>query len=335
MARHVLPGDIVGAVGALALLVSTGTLGYWLLEGWSLLDALYMTVITVTTVGFMEVHPPSTAGRLFTMVLALGGVFTAFYAASEVIRGIVSGELTDLFGRQRVQRSLADLKDHFIVCGFGRMGRIVCDEFSADAIPFVVVDRDASVLRGFDIPHGVPLQGDATADEVLRQAGLERARGLVTVAASDAENLFITMSARLMRENLYIVARSESEASETKLRRAGASRVVSPYSIGGHRVAQAVLRPAVVDFIELATRSKSIDLQIEEVEVSGSSSLAGKTLRESGVRRELNVIVVAILRPSAATVYNPSPEAAIDPGDVLIVIGEPEKLDRLAALAAG
>jgi voltage-gated potassium channel len=322
-------------VGALLLLVTTGTLGFWLLEGWPLLDALYMTVITVTTVGFMEVHTPSTAGRLFIMVLSLGGVFTAFYAASEVIRGIVSGELTDLFGRQRVQRNLADLRDHFIVCGLGRMGRIVCDEFSAGDISFVVIDRDASVLRGFDIPHGIPLQGDATTDEVLRQAGLERARGLVTVAASDAENLFITMSARLMRENLYIVARSESEASEAKLRRAGASRVVSPYSIGGHRVAQAVLRPAVVDFIELATRSESIDLQIEEIEISGSSSLAGKTLRESGVRRELNVIVVAILKPDTATIYNPPPEASIDAEDVLIVIGDPQKLDRLAALAGG
>jgi voltage-gated potassium channel len=317
----------------IVLLVLTGSLGFWILEGWSLWDAVYMTVITVTTVGFMEVHELSPPGRAFTMLLSMGGVFTAFYAGGELVRGIVTGEIRDLFGRQRMQRSLADLRKHFIVCGLGRMGRIVCGEFSAHALPFVILDKEARALEGFDMPHGIPLVGDATSEEVLREAGIERARGLVTVAASDADNLLITMTARLMREDLYVVARAEGEHSEAKLKRAGANRVVAPYDIGGHRVALAVLRPAVVDFIELATHSESLDLQIEEIEVAAGSSLTGRTLRDSGVRQKLNVIVVAIQKEGRPAAYNPPPEAVIEAGDVLVVLGHPDKLEELGRLA--
>ena len=237
------------------------------MEGWGWFDALYMTAITITTVGFLEVHPMGAGGRVFTMALALGGVFTAFYAAAEFIRALVTGEIGTILGRQRMETRLEKLDGHFVVCGFGRMGRLVAEEFSSAGLPFVVVDRDEKVLVGFDIPHGIPLVGDATADDVLRRAGVERARALVTAAASDADNVFITMSARLLNERLVIVARAEGEGAEVKLRRAGASRVVSPYSIGGHRVAQAVLRPNAMDFIELATRTGHLELQIEEVEV--------------------------------------------------------------------
>ncbi len=317
------------------LLVLSGTLGYWLIEpDYSPFDALYMTVITLSTIGYGEVHPLSTTGRTFTMLLILGGVFTLFYTATEIVRGIVSGEIQDLLGRQRVERSLAQLENHVIVCGYGRVGRLVCQEFSRHGTPFVVIDNDAGRLADFQIARGIALVGDATSDEVLRHAGIYRAKALVTVMASDADNLYTTMSARLLNKDIYLVARVEQPHSEIKLRRAGANRVVSPYLIGGHRLAHAVLRPAVVDFIELATRQEHVDLQLEETQISGASPLAGSCLRASGIRSELKVIIVAVKKPTGHMIFNPDPEAALEAGDVLVAIGSREQLDQLQALAS-
>jgi voltage-gated potassium channel len=327
--RHLLLPLVV----LVALLVG-GTLGYKLIGGWDLFDALYMTVITITTVGFHEVRPLGTAGRLFTMALALGGVFTAFYAAAAFIRAIVTGEIRTVFGRQRMESQLSQLDNHLVVCGFGRMGRLVCEEFSAAGLPFVLIDRNPAVLQDFAIPHGIPLVGDATADEVLKQAGVGRARALVSAAASDADNLYITMSARFLSEDLFIVARAESDGAERKLVRAGASRVISPYSIGGHRVAQAVLRPHAMDFIELATRSAHLELQIEEAELGSDSTLVGDSLKTSPIKSELGIIVVAIKKPDGKMVFNPSPETMLEGGDVLISIGHRQQLDRLEKLAS-
>jgi voltage-gated potassium channel len=315
------------------LLVVAGTAGYCLLEGWSAFDAFYMTVITITTVGFMEVHPLSTPGRAFTSLLALGGVFTLLYAATSVIRAVVSGEIGGSLGRQRMERRLAELAGHAIVCGYGRMGRLVCSEFSNLGMPFVIIDQQAAVLADFRDSHGMALQGDATDDHVLRRAGVERAKVLVTVAASDAANLYITMSARLLNEKLFIVARSEEAEAEPKLMRAGANRVVSPYVIGGQRMAQAVLRPNVMDFIELATRSDYLDVQIEEARVEAGSALAGRSLKDSRLRQDLGIIIVAIRKPDGKMVFNPAPEVAIEVGDLLITLGHRDQLDRLEAMA--
>jgi voltage-gated potassium channel len=322
-------------VAVVAALLVLGTVGYQLVEGWGWFDALYMTAITITTVGFLEVHPMGAGGRVFTMVLALGGVFTAFYAAAEFIRAVVTGEIRTVLGRQRMESRLEKLSGHFVVCGLGRMGRLVAEEFSSAGLPFVVIDREPKVLEGFDIPHGIPLVGDATADDVLRRAGVERARALVTAAASDADNLFITMSARLINERLFIVARAESEGADVKLRRAGASRVVSPYSIGGHRVAQAVLRPNAMDFIELATRAGHLELQIEEIEVRAGSALVGGALKASPIRSELGIIIVAIKKPGGKLAFNPSPDTELEAGDLLITLGHRQQLDRLEGMAAG
>jgi voltage-gated potassium channel len=316
-----------------ATLVVLGTLGYRVIERWPVFDALYMTVITITTLGFMEVHPLSTAGRSFTMLLSLGGIFTLFYAATEAIRAIVSGEVADVFGRQRMEKALAQMKDHIVVCGFGRMGRLVCQELSRLELPFVVIERNAALLGEFSMPHGLSMAGDATSDEVLKRAGVQRARGLVTVAASDADNLYITMSARFLNDTLQIVARAEEEGAEPKLLRAGASRVVSPYAIGGQRVAQAVLRPNVMDFLELATRSEHLELQIEEVRIEAGSALAGRTLEESRVRRDLGIIIVAIKKPAGNMVFNPAGTAVLASGDLLITLGHRTQLDRLESMA--
>jgi voltage-gated potassium channel len=315
------------------LLVVAGTAGYVVLEGWSLFDSLYMTVITITTVGFLEVHPLSTVGRGFTSLLALGGVFTLFYAATSVIRAVVSGEVGGSLGRQRMERRLEELTGHAIICGYGRMGRLVCSEFSSLGMPFVLIDQQAGVLADFRVPHGIALHGDATDDHVLRKAGVERAKVLVTVAASDAANLYITMSARLLNDKLFIVARSEESEAEPKLARAGANRVVSPYVIGGQRMALAVLRPNVMDFIELATRSDYMELQIEESQIETGSALAGRSLKDSRLRQELGIIIVAIKKPDGKMVFNPAPEVPMEAGDLLITLGHRDQLDRLEVLA--
>ncbi len=315
-------------------LVVLGAVAYHVLEGWGWLDSFYMAVTTLATVGYGEVHPLSDRGRIFTMFYVLGGVFTIGWAASEVIRSVVSGELNTAFERQRLEKNLLRLRDHVIVCGYGRMGKLVCQELTQLKLPYVVIDRSPEVLATFELAHGMPLVGDASSDEVLRMAGVERARALAAVLASDADNLYVTMSARLQSEKLFLVARGENEATESKLKRAGASRVISPYVIGGQRMAHAIVRPAVVDFIELATRSQHLDLQIEEVVLAERSSLSGLPLRD-GELRKLGVILVAILKPSGEMVFKPGGDAVLTNGDKLILLGSREELDRVAVAARG
>jgi voltage-gated potassium channel len=327
---------LILALLTMLVLVLAGTLGYYFIEpGWTPFDALYMTVITLSTIGYEEVHPLSTAGRVFTIFLILGGVFTFVYAISAIIRAVVSGEVRDILGRRYMERTLAELRGHMIVCGYGRMGRLVCQELARQRVPFVVIDASAAVLADFDLPGAIPLHGDATSDEVLRHAGIAQARAVITVMSSDANNLYTTMSARLLNKDLFIVARVEDVNSEPKLRRAGANRVVSPYRIGGIRLAQAVLRPTVVDFIELATRSEHVELQIEEATVAAGSPLAGATLKDSGLRADLKVMIVAVKKPAGQMLFNPAPELKIEAGDTLVALGRREHLDQLDALAAG
>jgi voltage-gated potassium channel len=318
------------------VLIAIGTVGYWWIEPeYTLFDALYMTVITLTTVGYEEVHRLSTRGRVFTIFLLTGGVFTLFFAATEMLRAVVSGEVGELLGRQRMEGRLAGLRGHVIVCGYGRMGKLVCRAFSQQKMPFVLVDRNAAALAGFDMPHGLPLVGEATSDEVLRHAGVERAQALVTLAPSDADNLYITLSARLLNDKLFIVSRAEGEPAENKLKRAGANRVVAPYAIGGARVAHAILRPNVVDFLDLATRPEFADLQIEEMEVRPGSRLAGKSLRESKLRHEFGIIIVAIKKPGGQMLFNPPGEARMEAGDTLIALGHREQIRQMEGEAAG
>jgi len=289
------------AVVPLGLIV-LGTSGYHAIEGWSLFDALYMTVTTLTTIGYGEVHPLSPAGRTFTIGLALGGIFTLFFTTAEFLRAVISGELSSHLGRHRMEKKIAGLTGHIIVCGYGRVGRQVCEDFSSAGVPFVVVDKTADRLADFSLAGGHPLVGDATEDAVLRQAGLDRAR-------------------------------AEEAASVPKLVRAGANRVVSPHVIGGGRVAQAVLRPAVLDFIEVATRSEHLDLQIEEVPVAAGSGLAGRTIATTGVRADIGLILVAVKQASGHMLFNPPDTAALAAGDTLIVLGKREQLDRADRLA--
>lgn len=316
-------------------IIAFGTLGYMVIEDWPFFDALYMTVMIVTTVGIKEVHPMDKAGEAFTIVLMLGGIFVLFYAASAIIQAVVSGQVQQVLGRQRMEQALAGLKDHVIVCGYGRMGRLVCREFSSQRLPFVVIERHEEALEKFKLPYGIPMQGDASSDDVLKNAGVARARALVAVLASDADNLYITMSARLLNDKLFIVARAEDERAEQKLHRAGASRVVSAYTMGGYRVAHAVLRPTVVDFLDQAIRAEHLEVQIEEVQIASHSRLVGKTLIDARVRQDLGIIIVAIKKATGAMVFNPPSDAVLASGDILIAIGHKEQLDKLEKLAQG
>jgi voltage-gated potassium channel len=323
-------------LGVAALLLGTGTVGYRWIEGphWSYFDGFYMTAITLTTIGYGETHELSDAGRAFTVGLAYSGVFVLAYFASELVRAVVTGELRAAIGRLRVAEQLSELSDHLIVCGFGRMGKIVCHELDRQGTRFVVIDKAAGPLADFPYKHGLPLTGDATADDALRKAGADRARALITVVGSAADNLYITLSARLLNPKLLIVARAEEEDAEAKLRKVGANKVISPYLAGGHRAVQAVLRPTVLHFMEMATRPEFLDLQVEEARVAPGSRLAGKSLRESRLHAELNIAVVGIVRPNGELLYNPGGDVVVEPESVLIALGQRRQLEQMERLVA-
>jgi len=321
------------AVGLIALVISFGTAGYMVIEEWNFLDSLYMTIITLTTVGYREIHDLSVNGRLFTIILLMGGVGTVFYVLSIGAKVIIEGELQEIYGRKRVEKRLKDLKDHYIVCGYGRMGKIIARELHHEKLPFAIIEKNEVTVDPDEKETQLILQGDATRDELLKRVGIERAKCLISVLPTDAENLYVVLSARGLNPKLLIVARAGEEGSEQKLLRAGADRVVSPYHIGGLRMAHTVLKPAVVDFIEYATKSGHIDLQIEEIAIQEGSGLAGNTLDQCGIGRELGIIIVAIKQKSGEMKFNPTFRTTIDAGDTLIAVGETSKLEVLEAMA--
>lgn len=317
----------------IVFIISFGASGYMVIEGWSFLDSIYMTVITLTTVGYKEIKDLSSTGRLFTIILIISGVGTMLYVLRTGAQFILEGELQAAFGRRRLEKKISELKDHYIICGYGRMGKIISGELKKENLSFVVIEKKPDIFE--EKEDVIFLKGDATKDEILKEAGIGRAKCLISVLPTDAENLFVVLSARGLNPNIFIVARAGEEGSEKKLFRAGADRVVSPYYIGGLRIAHTVLKPAVVDFIELATTSGNIDLQIEEIPIQGSSRLAGLTLDECGIGRDLGVIIVAIKQPSGEMKFNPTFSSTINTGDTLIAVGEISKLKILEDMAMG
>lgn len=307
---------------ALATLTAVGTTGYMGIAGLGFTDALYMTVITLTTVGYREVAPLGAAGQWFTMGLLVSGFGVVIYGGTLLARDLIEGELQRGFGRHRVQRAIEKTSGHVIVCGYGRMGRMVCRELLAKPAEFVVVDREGDVLRQAEADGHLCIAGDATEDAVLEAAGIRRARGLVSALSTDADNVYVVLSARELNPELIIVARAEDDRSERKLLHAGATRVVSPYAIGGHRMAHALLRPTVLDVIDLATHSHGLELQIEEVEITAGSFCDGVTLRASGLREATGLIVIAVRKPNAETAFNPTADTPIAAGDRIVLMGQ-------------
>ena len=306
------------------LLFLLGIIGYSLIENWNILDSLYMTVITLSTTGYKEIYPLSTAGRVLTMVLIIFGITIFLYSLREFNMLLFEGKF---FQERKMQKKISQLENHYIICGFGRMGTKIAQELYKRKTPFVILEKELEnpeQLRSYQY-----ISGDATEDENLINAGIKKARGLVSVLSTDIANTFTTLSARGLNPSLKIIARAEEESSKEKLLKAGADRVVLPYEIGGYRITQALLRPTVVDFIDEVFLRSHLGLEIEEVKVFEGSKLISKSIAESEIRSEFNTIIVGIYRSSGKLIYNPRSDTMIEAGDILIVIGEREKLDKL------
>ncbi len=323
------PIALVKAIGAILLVVVLGTVGYMLVEGWPLLDSFYMTVITLTTIGFGEVHPLSDAGRMLTVGVIVCGLGLVGYAVVAGTRFVIEGELNDYFTRRRSVRTIKNMQDHFVVCGFGRMGSLICRQLKERGIPFAVVEKEPETQAKI-AERRYPLStGDATDERVLLSAGIKHARGLVSVLDSDAANVYVVLTARELNPALEIVARSGTLGAHKRLLRAGADRVIDPYQIGGMRMVMGILKPAVMSFIEMAMDYKELGVEIEQIPVTVQSAYAGKTLIETAIRRELDLIIVAIRKKDGRMVFNPGPQTVVEESDILITMGEREKVITL------
>lgn len=323
---------LIFIVSGLVLVLAGGTAGFMLIEGYPWFDALYMSLITMTTVGYSEIHSLSHTGRIFNTAYIMVGVTMMFFAIGAMTTTIIEMQLGDFFGKRRVRRMIDKLQNHYIVCGFGRVGRGAALELQQAGAPFVVVDRnDEKVERAIHMGM-LAVQADSTRDETLRDVNIEDARGVIAALSTDADNLFLTLSAKSLNPKVLVSARVAEEENEKKLRRAGADSVFAPYSITGVRLAQTLLRPHVTQFLDFTTTNVGLDVGIEEVQVGESSEFVSKSLRQLALRRELGVVILAIRRSSGEMIFNPTAEAEINAGDFLIAMGETASLRKLERL---
>jgi len=305
-------------------LLSIGTIGFHVIENLSLLDSLYMTIITVFTVGFREIKEPlSPIGQVFTIFIILGGVGSVLYIFSKLAEIMYEGTINKIWRRKRMEKKIQKLKNHYIICGHGRMGNTVRERLKEENLPFVVIDNseDGLVeLRGSQ--DCLYMEGDATNEEVLIRAGIKRAKALAALLATDADNLYLVMTVKMINPSLFVLSKVMEDEAEKKILQVGANRIVSPYKLSGLKMAQALIRPTLVDFLDLIIRRSELSLSMEEIIVKKGSQIAGSTLTEYDIRRRSNVIVVAIKKPGEEIVFNPSPSVDLVPGDTLLVLGD-------------
>ena len=329
------PKTIIKGFIILVAILFIGTTGYMLIEHWDLLDALYMTVITITTVGFREIRPISEQGKIFTIFIIFSGMGIIAYILGMVAQTMIDIQVRSIIGRTKLGLKMRSMKDHYIICGFGRIGKVISRELKANHIPTVIIDNNPEEKQSLESENIPYLNDDATSEEVLIEAGIERAKGLVSVVASDADNLFITMTARGLNPGLFILARADEEHTEKKLLRAGANRVALPYLIGGQKMANSIVKPAVTDFLEFTIDNKEIGLEMGELLVAETSHLNGKTLIDSEIRQEMDVIIVAVRKKDGEMKFNPSSQTRIESGDILISLGKSDDLKKLAEILSG
>jgi len=311
------------------LLVVLGTVGYMLIENWSMLDSLYMTVITLSTIGYGEVHAVSQTGRIFTLVLIFLGVGFFLYVIGNVVQFLVEGRIRLVLGRLKLDKKIGQLNNHYIVCGYGRMGRALCRYLTQKNLEYVAIEKNADRIPVMNQDGILYISGEATAEENLLKAGLKRASNLITALGTDADNVFLVLLAKGLNPNLYVVARASQNASKMPLYTAGADIVVSPFDVGARRMAHAVLRPNVIRFLELAFADESTDIHIEEVTVSESSTLVDVSLQESGIRQNYDLIILSIVNQDGTMVFNPSATTRISAGGSVIAVGSSENLMKL------
>lgn len=315
------------------MILLTGTVGYVFIEDWSPTESIYMTIITLSTVGFQEVRPLSEQGRVFTACLIVLGIGTVGYGLGNLAAFFIEGELRELFRARKMEKIIEQLHDHIIICGYGAEGRHAGEELQRSKVPFLVVEKDAELAEKLRNEGVLVLQGDATQDEVLLQAGVKTAKGLITTMAEDADNLFVTLTARGFNPNLTIVSRAADETSVAKLFRAGASKVISSREIGGRRMASALLRPKVINFLDIIMHDEELALRLEEIDVTDSSSFAGKSIRDLHIRERTGAMVIAYHREGQPIQVNPPAESVLQPGDVLIVMGNDSQVEQLCQIA--
>ena len=315
-----------------SLLILGGTCGYMLIERWDILDALYMTVITLTTVGYGEVHVVSEAGRIYTIILIITGVGFFLYVGGAVVQYMVEWRMPLLMGRRKLNRKIDRLKNHLIVCGYGRIGKVICDKLLREKFTIVVIDKNPALPETLNTLGLISICGDATDEETLLKVGVLKAKALIAVLGTDTENVFLVLTARQLVPGLNIIARAGTEAAKAKLLAAGANRVEAPYETGAASIAHRVLRPTVTSFIDLALTDRHKEIQIEELPVAPQSKLIGAMLKDSGIRQKYNLIIIAIKRPDDRMLFNPSFETVIHAEDTLIAMGAPSSLKKLASV---
>ncbi len=307
-----------------------GVIGYMVIEKWNFLDSVYMTAITVTTAGFMEVHELSSAGRIFTSIILIAGVGYFFYIAGLIIQSVVEGEIQSILGRKRLDKKISKLKNHYIVCGYGRIGRVLCQLIKEETNDIVVVEKGESLVDVLEKDKMHYLKGDASDEEILEKAGIKKASFLIAALGTDTANVFLVLTARQLNPDIYIMARASGTDVKNKLMIAGANRVESPYDTGAISMGLKLLRPSVSSFLDIALSRKSEAIQIEELFVPKSSKYTNVVLKDSGIRQDFNLIIISIKKTSGEMLFNPHFETLIEPGDTVIVMGKAPDLKKFA-----
>ncbi|MBA7561368.1 Glutathione-regulated potassium-efflux system protein KefC [subsurface metagenome] len=318
------------------LMILIGTIGFHVIEGWSFLDCLYMTVITIFTVGFKEVRVLSPQGQIFTIFVILGGVGTAIFAFTKIAEIAFEGGISKFWRRRKMEKELKNLKDHYIICGHGRMGKIVRERLEEEKLSFVVIDNKEEKLEDLKQTNScLFIEGDATHEDILTKAGIKKAKGLAALLPTDADNLYLVLSAKLINPSLFILSKAMDEEAERKILQIGANKIVSPYKLSGLKIAQGLIRPTLVDFMDLIIRRKELALYMEELVVKKDSKIVNRNLTECDIRRTANVIVVAMKKPGKDIEFNPSPDIKIKTGDILLVLGDKDAVNQFENIYLG
>ncbi len=322
--------NIIRALILLPVIMLVGTFGYWGLEDWTFLDSAYMTIITLATIGYHEVHPLTDSGKIFTILFVFIGVAPAWgFLVSILFKSILEGHIQKLFGSRIMEKQLKKLKDHYIICGFGRVGKTVCKELSLNNVPFVVIEQMSELVEEMEKAGYLYINGNCADDDKLLVANIANAKGVINTIADEADAVYVTISAKQLNPDLFIMARADSMSAHNKLKRAGATKVLSPHVYAGIYMAQTTLRPNVVDFMNLASEDSTDGLKVEEIAVKGGSRLIGRAIKDSGIRSELGITIIGTRKHGKGMFYNPPPDMIIDEGDTLILIGTSSQLLKL------